>query len=98
MEAKLLRIIMNPAMVVVVVLGATLVALEGWRLLLTPWLILKLCGVVFLLWWHHYLAVARKRLAAGARERSERFWRMTNELPFLVAGVIVLAVVTKLPI
>jgi putative membrane protein len=98
MEAKLLRIIMNPAMVAVVILGGTLVWLEGWRLLLTPWLILKLCGVAFLLWWHHFLAHARKRLARGDRQRSERFWRMTNELPFVVAAVIILAVVTKLPI
>ena len=98
MESKLLRIIMNPSMVAVVFLGAMLVGLEGWRLLLTPWLILKLCGVAFLLWWHHFLALARKRLATGARQRSERFWRMTNELPFLAAAVIILAVVTKLPI
>jgi len=98
MERKLLRIIMNPAGIAVLVLGATLVWLEGWRLLLAPWLILKLCGVAFLLWWHHFLAVARRRLAAGERPHSERFWRMTNELPFLVVVVIVLAVVTKLPI
>lgn len=98
MERKLLRGIMNPAMIAVIVLGGTLVWLEGWRLLLTPWLILKLCGVAFLSWWHHFLAQARKRLAAGLRPHSERFWRMTNELPFLAAIVIVLAVVTKLPI
>ena len=39
--------------------------------------------------------MARKRLAEGRRDRSERFWRMTNELPFLAAIVIVLAVTTK---
>ncbi|MBV8682364.1 MAG: CopD family protein [Caulobacteraceae bacterium] len=98
MERKLLRIIMNPAMIGVLILGGTLVWLEGWRLLLTPWLILKLCGVAFLMWWHHILSRARKRFAAGLRPHSERFWRMTNELPFLAAAVIILAVVTKLPI
>jgi putative membrane protein len=98
MEAKLLRIIMNPAMIAVVILGGTLVGLEGWRLLMTPWLIVKLLGVAALLWWHHYLAVSRKRLAAGRRDHGERFWRMTNEIPFLLAAVIILAVVTKLPI
>jgi putative membrane protein len=55
----------------------------------------KLVGVTFLLAWHHYLAVARRALAAGRRDRSERFWRMTNELPFIAAIVIVLSVTTK---
>ncbi|MGI8840604.1 MAG: CopD family protein [Caulobacteraceae bacterium] len=95
MEAKLLRIIMNPAMIAVVVLGGALVWLEGPRMLATPWMATKLVGATFLLVWHHYLAAARKRLAAGRRDRSERFWRMTNELPFLAAIVIVLAVTTK---
>lgn len=95
MEAKLLRIIMNPAMIAVVLLGGTLVALEGVRLLTTPWMATKLAGVTFLLVWHHYLAIERKRLDRGERRRSERFWRMTNELPFLAAIVIVLSVTTK---
>ncbi len=95
MEAKLLRIIMNPAMIAVVLLGGCLVWFDGARILRAPWMMVKLAGVVFLLAWHHYLAVARKRLAAGRRERSERFWRMTNEAPFLAAIVIVLAVTTK---
>ena len=95
MEAKLLRIIMNPAMFAVVILGGLLVWQDGVRTLETPWMITKLCGVVFLLTWHHYLARARKALAAGRRDRSERFWRMTNELPFLAAIVIVLSVTTK---
>jgi len=95
MEVKLLRIIMNPAMVAVVLLGASLVWFDGAQILRAPWMIVKLAGVGFLLVWHHYLAVARKRLAEGRRDRSERFWRMTNELPFLAAIVIVLAVTTK---
>ena len=95
MEAKLLRIIMNPAMVAVVILGGLLVWRDGAPILGTPWMITKLCGVAFLLSWHHYLARARKALAAGRRDRTQRFWRMTNELPFLAAIVIVLSVTTK---
>lgn len=95
MEAKLLRIIMNPAMVAVLVLGGALVWFDGPQVLKTPWMATKLAGVIFLLFWHSYLATARKRLAAGRRERTERFWRMTNELPFLAAIVIVLSVTTK---
>jgi putative membrane protein len=101
MEVKLLRIIMNPAMVAVWLLGLTLIWFDatklgwGWGFLLTPWMIVKLCGVLFLTAWHHYLGLARKPLAAGQRIRSERFWRVTNELPFLVAIVMILAITTK---
>ncbi len=101
MEAKLLRIIMNPAMIAVLILGVSLVWYDaarlrwGWSFLLRPWMLTKLTGVTFLLLWHHYLARARKHLAAGRRPKSERFWRMTNELPFLAAIVIVLSVTTK---
>ncbi|MBA3810412.1 MAG: CopD family protein [Caulobacteraceae bacterium] len=95
MEAKLLGIIMNPAMIAVLVLGAALVWFDGPQVLKAPWMVTKLAGVIFLVFWHSYLAAARKRLAAGRRERTERFWRMTNELPFLAAVVIVLSVTTK---
>jgi len=95
MERKLLRIIMNPAMTAVVILGGLLVWNDGVVILKAPWMLTKLCGVAFLLWWHHFLAKARKTLAAGRRDRTERFWRMTNELPFLAAIVIVLSVTTK---
>jgi putative membrane protein len=95
MEARLEKIIMTPAMVAVVVLGATLVAFDGVAILGRPWMGLKLAGVVFLIGWHIYLMRARRMIAVGARPRSERFWRMTNELPFLAAVVIVLSVTTK---
>ena len=96
MEARLLGIIMNPAMMVAWVLGVSLLYLrtDGFQLdrLLQPWLVTKLTGVVVLTWWHHYLGKARKAFAAGRNTRSERFWRMSNELPFLAAIVMVLAV------
>jgi putative membrane protein len=95
MEEKLLKIIMNPAMVAVLILGATLVYLDGVSTLSKPWMIVKLGGVIGLVSWHVYLANARRRLASGERPHSERFWRMTNELPFIAAIVIVLSVTTK---
>jgi putative membrane protein len=38
---------------------------------------------------------SRRLIAEGKRVHSERFWRMTNELPFLGAVIIVLSVTTK---
>jgi putative membrane protein len=99
MERKLLQIIMNPAMAAAWLFGLGLIWTDGhargWGFLLQPWMVVKLSGVVFLTGWHHYLALARKGLARGDRRRSERFWRMTNELPFLAAIAMVLAVTTE---
>ncbi|MDH4386944.1 MAG: CopD family protein [Caulobacter sp.] len=99
MEAKLLAIIMNPAMIIAWLLGLCLIAADGvtrgWPFLQEPWMLAKLAGVVFLTGWHMYLAASRKRLAAGTNQQSEKFWRMTNELPFLAAIVMVIAVTTE---
>ncbi len=99
MEAKLYRIIMNPAMIAAYVFGAALIYLDGkargWGFLLKPWMLTKIGGIVFQTGWHHFLGQARKAFAAGENRRSEKFWRMTNELPFLAAIVMVLAVTTE---
>jgi putative membrane protein len=99
MEVKLLRIIINPAMILVVLFGGSLVWVDLTRLgphfWLSPWMLTKIAGLVFLFGWHGYLARARRAFAENRNRRSERFWRMTNELPFLAAIVIVLAVTTK---
>jgi len=97
-EAKLLRIIINPAMTLTWIFGVSLIAFhvyvmgQGWGFLLQPWMLVKLAGVVFLSGWHGFLAGARRKIAAGERPRSARFWRATNELPFLAAVIMVLAV------
>lgn len=99
MELKLLRIIINPAMIATFVFGLLLIMhdgqVRGWDFLLKPWMVTKLVGITFLVSWHGFLAGARRKFAAGANTRTEKFWRMTNELPFLAAVVIVLSVTTK---
>ncbi len=100
MEAKLLRVIMTPAFVAVFLLGGALVWYDGvhsgWAFLHSVWMWVMFLGALALGAWHHYLNIARKALAAGRRDRSERFWRMMNEAPFLIALVIVLAATTKI--
>jgi putative membrane protein len=94
MERKLLRIIINPAMILAWLLGLGLMAARP-DVLGQPWMWVKLAGVLFLSAWHGFLAGARKKFAAGTNARSARFWRMTNELPFVAAIVMVLAVTTE---
>lgn len=101
MEGKLLGIIMTPAMIAAYLFGAALVLadtqrhVEGWGFLLLNWMVLKLAGVVFLTGWHGYLIISRRRFAEGRNRHGGRFWRMTNELPFLAAIIMVLAVTTE---
>ena len=102
MERKLLRIIMNPAMAVSLILGIALIWYDSTyryagvaKFLGQPWMSVKLLGVIFLLGWHGFLSGARKKFANGTNTRSNTFWRATNELPFLAAVVMVLAVTTE---
>ena len=100
MEKKLLRIIMNPAQGLAFLFGILLIWANtenrgSFAWLAEPWMLTKIAGIVFLTWWHHMLASARKRIIAGTDKRSETFWRATNELPFLAAIVMVIAVTTQ---
>ncbi len=99
MEAKLLQVIMTPAMAAVFLLGGALVWYDGvhggWAFLHSGWMLVMFLGALALGGWHYYLDRGRKFLAAGRRDRSERFWRVTNEAPFLIAIVVVLAATTK---
>ncbi len=106
MERRLLRGIMNPALVMAYVFGAWLIWIDAthrfgspdnpaWGFLLKPWMLTKLAGIAFQTGWHHFLGRARTAFARGERPHTERFWRLTNELPFLAAIVMVLAVTTE---
>jgi protoporphyrinogen IX oxidase len=97
-EEKLARIIIIPAMGLTWILGVTLIlwhvyaAKEGWSFLAQPWMIVKLAAVLILSGWHGFLSGSRRKIAAGERPKSAKFWRATNEIPFLLAIVAVLAV------
>ncbi len=100
MERKLLKIIMGPAMGLTFLFGALLIwanAENGgsFAYLHTPWMLTKIAGILFMTAWHIMLARAHGKIAAGAHKRSEKFWRATNEIPFLVAIVMVIAVTTQ---
>lgn len=54
------------------------------------WFWLKLILVLGLSGYHGFLSAEGRKLAAGQRQRSERFWRLMSEVPFLVAIAAVL--------
>ena len=95
MELKLLRVIMNPAMIVAWVAGVCLVATPGVVDWTATWPYLKLSGVLAMTWFHMWLAGRRKVFASGGNTLTGRQYRMMNEVPTLLMVVIVLSVVVK---
>ncbi|MFD1795116.1 CopD family protein [Paracoccus aurantiacus] len=94
MEDKLLRVIMNPAMIVAWICGLLLVMTPGivdWSML-WPWT--KAGAVIAMTWFHMWLAGQRRALARG-EGLSGRNYRMMNELPTLLMAIIVVSVIVK---
>lgn len=92
MEGRLLRIIVNPAMVITWVFGLWLAWQGGW--FSAGWFHGKLALVLALSGVHGYFSAAVRRFAADKNEVSSRYWRMWNEVPaVLMAGIVVLVIV-----
>jgi putative membrane protein len=93
MERRLLKAIMNPAMISTWVFGVWLAIEGGW--LSAGWLHAKLALVIAMSGLHGYLAATTKRFAADRNTKSARFYRVLNEVPTLIMIGIVILVVLK---
>jgi putative membrane protein len=93
MERKLLRGIVNPSMVAVWILGPALAWLTGAYLDL--WLQIKFVLVILLSGIHGFLVRCWRDFAADRNTRSERFYRILNEIPAVLMVLIVILVVVK---
>ncbi len=95
METKLLRLIMNPAMIASWIFGLLLVATPGvvdWAQL-WPWT--KAAGILAMTWFHMWCARQRRLLARGEARVSGRGYRMMNEVPTLLLLIIVFSVIVR---
>ena len=95
MEEKLLRVIMNPAMITTWIFGLLLVFTPGivdWGMV-WPWI--KGASVIGMTWFHHWLGLRRKNFLAGNNMLTGRQYRLMNEVPTILMVVIVIAVVVK---
>ncbi len=91
MEYKLLKVIMNPAMILTWVFGLALIHHVGFAL----WLILKIVLVVLLSIFHMYLGKIRKNLENNYRDYSSKYLRIINEVPTVILILIVVLAVIK---
>ncbi len=94
MERRLIRAIMNPAMVIAIGLGITMLVKQP-ILLKQPWMHAKLGAIVLLLGYHGLASWTRKKFAAGDYVLSEKACRWINEVPTLLLFVIVIAVIVR---
>jgi putative membrane protein len=92
MERKLLKGIINPAMILVWLLGLTLAWLTGaWE---QHWLQIKFVLVLAMSGIHGFLAARQGDFAMDRNRFSERFYRIINEAPaVLMIFIVILAVV-----
>lgn len=94
-ELKLLRIIMNPAMITAFILGLILIATNAMTYAGSAWLPVKVLLAFGLIGYHGFLAKTRKEFLNGARPRSEKFFRMINEVPAITAIIIIVLAIVK---
>lgn len=93
MERRLLRGIINPAMVIAWVFGLWL-AWKGFGFH-GGWLHAKIAAVLAMSAVHGYLAGATRKFAEDRNEKPARHWRIVNEVPTVLMIVIVILVIVK---
>jgi putative membrane protein len=92
-ERRLLKIILNPSLILVWVLGLMLaVEIGAWH---DGWFHLKLLFVLGLSGYHGWIAGYARKLASGQRPLGDRQLRLLNEVPGIVAAVVVILVIVK---
>ena len=92
-EAKLIKIILNPAIIVVWVIGLAL----AWQIgaMTEGWFHAKLLFVIGLSAYHGWIIGYARKLAKGERTLSGKQLRLFNEVPGIAAAIIVMLVVAK---
>jgi protoporphyrinogen IX oxidase len=92
MERRLLRAIITPAMIATWLLGLGLAWQGGW--FAAHWLQAKIVLVLALSVIHGLLARWVRDFAADQNRKSQKFYRVINEIPaVLMVGIVILAVV-----
>jgi putative membrane protein len=95
MERRLYRFIMRPAMIVAWLSALMMLWANFDGLMAQGWIHVKLLLVVFMTGAHHMQGAWLKRFAADANEKSDKFYRIMNEVPTVLMILIVALAVVK---
>ena len=95
MERRLYRGIITPAMALTWIFGLTMVLTPGiidWH---EGWVWVKAVSVILLSGIHGYYGRQVRNFAADNNTRPQGFWRVVNELPFVLVIIIVIMVIVR---
>jgi putative membrane protein len=95
MEYKLMRVIINPAMIATWTFGLIMVFTPGvidWTEI-WPWI--KAASVLIMSGFHGWLSARRKEFERDENTRNGRTYRLANEVPTVLMIIIVIMVIVK---
>jgi putative membrane protein len=95
MEKRLMKIIMNPAMIITWVTGLSILWVLGLNTILSLWLSIKFLFVIILSGYHGFLSKCLKDFALDRNTKSSKFFRSINEIPTIILIIIVFLVIFK---
>lgn len=95
MERRLLKAIMNPAMIVSWACGVWMVLTPGIIDWTAIWPYSKGVSIIAMTWFHMWCGARRIDFVAANNTRTGRDFRIMNEVPTLLMIIIVLSVIVK---
>ena len=95
MEKRLMKIIMNPAMIITWVTGLSILWVLGFNTIFSLWLPIKFLFVIILSGYHGFLSKCLKDFVLDKNTKSSKFFRFVNEIPTIILIIIVFLVIFK---
>ena len=95
MERRLLRAIINPAMIAAFIFGGLLMSIPGVVIWSSAWIWVKIAMLLVMTGLHGFLARWRKQFERDENRHSAKFYRIINEITTVAFIVIVIMVVVK---
>ena len=95
MEKRLYIYIMRPAMLFSWIFGIALIYLNGFDVLTSLWMQLKLLLIIILSIYHEYLGKCLNHLKNRTNTKTSKYYRYLNEIPTVLLILIVFIVIIK---
>jgi putative membrane protein len=95
MEKRLMKIIMNPAMIITWITGLSIWWILGLETIFSLWFSLKFILVLALSGYHGFLSKCLKDFELDQNIRTSKFFRFINEIPTIILIIVVFLVIFK---
>jgi putative membrane protein len=95
MEKRLMKIIMNSAMIITWLTGLSILWVSGLDSIFSLWMSIKFLFVIILSGYHGFLSKCLKDFELDRNKRSSKFFRIINEIPTIILIIIVFLVIFK---